>query len=69
MEQSKEHETLHQASPEQLLEAAINAYSKSYPDIDIDKWMQLGFRIAQSDGWREVAPAWLEDLIKLETPF
>ena len=53
------------ASNEELLEAAIHFW-QGYADNDYEayqheKWMRLGFALAQEDAWEKVAPAWLTD--------
>jgi hypothetical protein len=45
-------------NPETLLEAAIRFYEKQNPAAR--EFMELGFKIAQPDGWKQVAPAWVE---------
>jgi len=49
---------LKNATPEQLLEAAANYYEKFDPAAGA--WIRLGFKLAQSGGWRQVAEDWLQ---------
>ena len=66
---------IRRAKNEELLEAAIHFWRSSYEgDNDladmIEKWMRLGFALAQEDAWEKVAPAWLTDWRKhMEIPF
>ena len=62
------------ASNEDLLEAAIHYWKEDVEDeyaaYCLEKWMRLGFALAQEDGWKRTAPAWLEDWHKhIEIPF
>jgi len=54
---SDEYTELQAAPPEELLEAAIAAYKQFNPAAE--RWMRLGFQLAQKDGWEQVAPYWL----------
>lgn len=54
------YEELKQASHKELLEAAIDHYSQFYNKDCID-FLKLGFKIAQKEGWQEIAPAWLRE--------
>ncbi len=53
------------ASNEELLEAAIYFYQQGGSDEFLayqrERWMRLGFALAQEDAWEKVAPAWLKD--------
>ena len=49
---------LRQATPEELLEAAIKFYSDLNPITEI--YLKMGFALARPDGWMHVAPAWLK---------
>ena len=51
---------LKSATPEDLLEAAIMFYANSNPESE--RWLRLGFALAQPCGWENIAPAWLRDL-------
>ena len=51
------YDKLRQATPEELLEAAVTFYREFNPEGE--RWLRLGFKLAGSDGWEEVAPAWL----------
>lgn len=55
-------EDLKTASPEELLEAYIWFYAIN---TDLPEWweraVKAGFALAQPDGWKSVAPAWLEE--------
>ena len=63
------------ASNEELMEAAIHFWKGSmdgdvYGAYTLEKWMRLGFALAQKDAWEKVAPAWLTDWRKhIEIPF
>ncbi len=67
---------LQEAKSEELLEAAIHNwcafYETEYTEfthLKIKKFLLLGFNIAQEDGWKHVAPAWLRDYRKhIELP-
>jgi len=54
---SDEYRDLKEASPQELLEAAIAAYRQFNPEAE--RWMRLGFALAQKTGWEQVAPYWL----------
>lgn len=54
---SDEYRDLKEASPQELLEAAIAAYRQFNPEAE--RWMRLGFALAQDTGWEQVAPYWL----------
>ena len=58
------YETRH-ASNEELLEAAIHFWKPSlhddYKAWFLEKWMRLGFALAQEDAWEKIAPEWLTD--------
>jgi len=57
------------ATPEELLEVAKNQYLWSQFMSDIEgTWrgnpetlMDMAFRIGKGEGWRVIAPAWLEE--------
>ena len=49
---------LKQASPEELLAAAIQFYKVFSPVAE--SYIRMGFALAGPDGWRQVAPAWLK---------
>ncbi len=72
--ENKMYDEIKEATKEELLEAAIHFW-RSGADDDytahlIEKWMRLGFALAQKDGWMKVAPAWLKDYWKhIEIPF
>lgn len=53
-------EDLKNLSKEILLQAAINFYSKNNPSAKY--FIEIGFKIAQEDGWMQVAPAWVKAL-------
>ena len=64
------YDDLKQASPEELLEATIEHYKvKRYEGARWGRFerngflngLRLGFKIAQANGWQEVAPAWLRE--------
>ena len=60
---SDTYEELRKASPEELLEAvelfyAINGEASG----GFYRGLALGFKIASSNGWEQVAPAWLREL-------
>lgn len=63
------------AKNEELLEAAIHFWKKSqgfddYAACQLERWMRLGFALAQENAWEQVAPAWLTDWRKhIEIPF
>jgi len=62
------------ASNDELLEAAIHFWQsdtdEGYAAHELEKWMRIGYALAQEDGWRQVAPAWLTDWRKhIEIPF
>jgi len=55
-----------QASSQELLEATIEHYRETiqwnrYERNGFLNGLRLGFKIAQEDGWRHVAPAWLRE--------
>ena len=56
---------LQHADREDLLEVLICYYKNWYPEDDyrdmVDKYLRMGFQLAQEDGWMLVAPAWLRD--------
>jgi len=56
------YEKLKKATKEDLLKAVIKFYLEDNPDCE--KYIRLGYAIAQKDGWMQVAPAWLEDTEK-----
>lgn len=56
--QYKELET---ADPKELLEAVILFWKEDNPDCE--RWLRLGFAIAQPEGWMQIAPAWLRDYV------
>lgn len=60
--ENESYKNLVDATPEELLEAAINFYIKHNPDCE--RWLRLGFALAQLDGWQQVAPAWLSDWLE-----
>jgi hypothetical protein len=68
---------LREARREELLEAAIDFWCGHYEVTEDDfthheirRFMQLGFNIAQVDGWQHVAPKWLHDYWEhIEIPF
>ncbi len=51
-----------------LYHAALKFFSENITDKNIAKaftdGITLGFKLAQYDGWKHVAPAWIEDLGK-----
>ena len=51
---------LKEATPEQLLEAACNFYKRYNPDAE--RYIRLGFKLSQKNGWKEVALAWLKNI-------
>lgn len=60
------YEELKRANGQELLEALIGFYRLSYEDQDYlremaERFLRMGFRLAQPDGWKLVAPIWLED--------
>lgn len=67
------------AGNKELLDASVHywckpkpedGFSDSYDNLLIERWMRLGFALAQKDGWKHIAPAWLEDWRKhIEIPF
>jgi len=64
MEEETYYEIRH-ADNEELLEAAIHFWKENIEDeysaYYLERWMRLGFALAQEDGWERVAPAWLSD--------
>ena len=60
------YDDLKQASPEELLEATIEELKKGtrltkHERNEFINGLVLGFKIAQEDGWQQVAPAWLRN--------
>lgn len=51
---------LKQFIPKQWLEATIRIYAESQIEIIPLEMIRLGFALAQPDGWKLVAPAWME---------
>jgi len=47
------------ATSQELLEASILFYNQH--NIEAERWIRLGFALAQCQGWELVAPAWLRD--------
>ena len=58
MENQPDYTELETATPEQLLEAAIWFYEQNNPEAE--KWLRLGFALAQPGGWEHIAPYWLQ---------
>lgn len=56
-EEIDKYEQLKNATPAQLLEAALTHYTGG--DKEAGRMMRLGFALAQPGGWELVAPAWL----------
>ena len=56
------------AKPEEWLEAAIHFWSNNtddeYKKYLIDRFMRLGFALAQEAGWEHIAPAWWRDWLE-----
>ena len=74
MTEEKVYYEIRHATNEELLEAAIHFWKDSMDDVyeayQLEKWMRLGFALAQKDAWEKVAPAWLSDWRKfIELPF
>lgn len=45
-----------EATPEELLEAAIWFYQSDH----LSKFLRLGFELARPEGWKHIAPYWLK---------
>ena len=74
MTEEKVYYEIRRAKNEELLEAAIHFWKKGtneeYENYQLERWMRLGFALAQEDAWKNVAPAWLTDWRKhMEIPF
>lgn len=63
-EEIDKYEQLKNATPEQLLEAAMEHYAGG--DKEAERMMRLGFALAQPGGWELVAPAWLCAVLERE---
>ena len=59
--QYKELET---ATSEELLEAVVWFWQRDNPDCE--RWLRLGFAIAQPGGWRQIAPVWLQAYVAIK---
>lgn len=57
MENDDKYSSLREASPEELLEAAIWFYKDK--DMSYEALLRLGFALAQEGGWWYIAPDWL----------
>ena len=74
MTEEKVYYEIRHATNEELLEAAIHFWVRGkdseYAAYEVERWMRLGFALAQKDAWEKVAPAWLTDWRKhIEIPF
>lgn len=56
-------EDLQKASPEELIEAiCFHLDHQTYEAVEhLKEGIRLGFAIAQKDGWKQIAPVWLEE--------
>lgn len=59
--QMKTYDNLKQATPMELLEAACWFYAD---DPEMVRWIKFGFSLSRTDGWKQVAPHWLEQVKK-----
>jgi len=60
MNENDDSTELEGASPRLLLEAACNFYKQYNPDAE--RYIRLGFKLSQKNGWKEVALAWLKNI-------
>ena len=69
---SDQYDQLRNATPEQLLAAVKWFYLDNETDsslYDLKKAMiEIGFAVGQPGGWKQVAPLWLEQVLR-EDPF
>jgi len=50
---------LRAAAPQERLEAMILFWAGDSQNPRADYFLRLGFAVAQPDGWKQIAPAWL----------
>lgn len=56
------YEELRKATPMDLLEAAIRTYTQHADRPgEVERFLRLGFALAQPNGWMHIAPAWLRE--------
>jgi len=59
------YEELKQSTPKERLRAAIWFWEQAADShADYIAGLETGFALAQPDGWRHVAPAWLREIRK-----
>lgn len=58
------YEKLREATPKELLAAALYGYS--HASDDFLRGVELGVKLAGPDGWQQVASAWLRAVEKQE---
>ena len=64
---AKTYDGVRNATPEELLEAVIWGYTQEddyCPAYWCEKLLRIGFAVAQTDGWEQVAPYWLREAMK-----
>ena len=62
-----EYEGIRNATPEELLEAVVWAYTQEddyFPAYWCEKMLRIGFAVARPGGWEQVAPYWLRQAME-----